>query len=162
MELKIEDLKPGMVEGVQVQMPCSTEVHKERYFNWEATTLTAKFKSTDVVGGILTSWHHTPVFNEIETHVDAEMFYFQKGTAIMLFIDVKDGKPDMDSAQMVRIKAGTQIIIAAGKGHFVPLAADSEPVQIVVVAPPMDAPRMELPEEIEGIKKASKHCCDKV
>ncbi len=151
MDVKIKDLKTGMVEGVDVQMACTADVHKERYFNWEATTLTAKFNSTDVVGGILNAWHHTPVFSEIETHVDAEMFYFQTGTAIMLFIDVKDGKPDMNSAQMVRIKAGTQIIIAAGKGHFVPVAADCEPVRIVVVAPPMDAPRMSLTEEIEGI-----------
>lgn len=154
MELKIKCLEPGMIEGVEVQMPCSAEVYKERYFNWESTTLTAKFNSTDVVGGILTAWHHTPVFSEIETHVDAEMFYFQTGTATMLFIDVKDGKPDMDSAQLVYIKAGTQIIIAAGKGHFVPVAADSTPVQAVVVAPPMDAPRMNLPETIEGIS-----CC---
>lgn len=151
MKVKIQNIKPGLVEGVEVQLPCSADVHKERYFNWEATTLTAKFSSTDVVGGILSVWHHTPVFSELETHVDAEMFYFQTGTAIMLFIDVQDGKIDMDSAQIVRIKAGTQIIIAAGKGHFVPVAADCEPVQVVVVSPPMDAPRMTLSEEISGI-----------
>lgn len=151
MKVKIQDMKPGLVEGVEVQLPCSADVHKERYFNWEGTTLTAKFNVSDVVGGILTTWHHTPIFEDIETHVDSEMFYFMQGTAIMLFIDVKEGKPDINSAQVVRIKAGTQIIIAAGKGHFVPIAADDTPVNIVVVAPPMDAPRMKLFEEICGI-----------
>ena len=51
------------------------------------------------VGG----WHHTPTFNEIEYHEDAELFYFLEGPALMLFVDIKAGKAVMESAQIVRI-----------------------------------------------------------
>jgi len=57
----------------------------------------------------------------------------------------------MKTAQVVRIQAGTQIIIPASKAHFVPVAEGDEPVEIVVVAPRMDAPRIDLPDSVEGI-----------
>ena len=34
------------------------------------------FKSTRIACGLLEGWHHTPTFNEIEYHEDAELFYF--------------------------------------------------------------------------------------
>ena len=83
-------------------------------------------------------------------HIDREMFYFVSGEAIMFFIDVVDGRPDMASAQMARIQPGTQIVIDEGKGHFVAVANDSQPVYAVVVSPKMDAPRMTLPEAVSG------------
>jgi oxalate decarboxylase/phosphoglucose isomerase-like protein (cupin superfamily) len=69
----------------------------------------------------------------------------------MLFMNIKDGQPDPETAQVVRIRAGTQLVIPAGKAHFVPVAEGDEPVEIIVVAPKMDAPRMPLPFEIVGI-----------
>jgi len=41
-------------------------------------------------------------------------------------------------------------VIAAGKGHFVAVAETDEPVEAVVVAPRMDAPRMALPARAAG------------
>jgi len=69
----------------------------------------------------------------------------------MLFIDIKNGKPDMASAQLVRIKKGTQIVIKQGKGHFVPIAEASEPVCAIVISPKMEAIRIDLEEEIGSI-----------
>ena len=150
-QIKIQDLAPDVVKGIELQMPNSAEVYKENWFEWTATTLTAKFKSSEVVGGTLKAWKHTVTFGEIETHIDAEMFYFVSGTALMLFADIKNGKPDMVSVQIVRIRANTQIIIPEGKAHFVAVAQDDEPLYAVVIAPKMDAPRMTLPEMVEGM-----------
>jgi oxalate decarboxylase/phosphoglucose isomerase-like protein (cupin superfamily) len=83
--------------------------------------------------------------------VDAEMFYFLGGTAIMLFADVKNGKPDSGSIRIVRIHAGTRIIIPEGKAHFVPVAEGDTPLSVIVVAPKMDAPRILLPEPVLGV-----------
>jgi hypothetical protein len=149
-KINIQDLKPGLVKGLEVQMPIQAASHKENYFEWAAFSLTAKFRSTEISGGVLQTWHHVPVFNEIETHMDAEMFYFVSGVALMLFVDVKSGQPEMDTAQIIRIQPGTQLIVAAGKGHFVAVAESMEPVNAVVISPKMDAPRMSLKEVIEG------------
>jgi oxalate decarboxylase/phosphoglucose isomerase-like protein (cupin superfamily) len=99
----------------------------------------------------LRAWRHTPVFREIETHGDAEMFYFISGTALMFLIDVEAGRPDMQTAQVFRIQAGTQLVIEAGKGHFIAVAESEAPVEMIVISPQMDAPRMGLPEEVEGV-----------
>ena len=149
-KISIQDLKPGLVKGIEVQMPVQVAGHKENYFEWTASSLIAKFQSAEISGGVLQTWHHVPVFNEIETHTDAEMFYFVSGIALMLFVDIKDGQPGMGSAQMVRIQPGTQLIIAAGKGHFVAVAESKEPVYAVIVSPKMDAPRISLKETVEG------------
>jgi mannose-6-phosphate isomerase-like protein (cupin superfamily) len=150
-EVKIQDLAPGIVAGIQVQMPSPLPGCREAYFEWTASTLTSKFNTTEVSGGILRAWRYVPVFQELETHIDAEMFYFVSGVALMLFIDIKEDGLDLKTAQIVRIQPGTQIIISAGKGHFVAVAEDSEPVYAVVVSPKMDAPRMTLPETVAGI-----------
>jgi oxalate decarboxylase/phosphoglucose isomerase-like protein (cupin superfamily) len=73
---------------------------------------------------------------------------------MMLFIDVHAQGPDLESAQIVRIQPGTQIIILKGKGHFVAVAEGDAPVEMIVVAPKMEAPRIKLPVPIEGSKKA--------
>lgn len=149
---KITDLRTGMVSNVDVCFPQEAETHEERYFEWTASGVTASFQTGRVSGGILRAFHHTPVFDEVETHVDSEMFYFLHGTALMLFLDMIDGEPDLNSAQIVRIKPGTQIVIHAGKAHFPAVAEKDEPVEIVVVSPEMDAPRKKLPEAVSGIK----------
>jgi len=151
-KIMIQDLKPGLVNGVEVQISSDKDAYKETYFEWTATPLVSKTAVSEVSGGVLKAWHHAPVFSEIETHIDSEMFFFISGVALMLFMDAEKGKPCMDTAQVVRIQPGTQIVIKAGKGHFVPVAEGSEPVCAVVAAPGMDAPRMSLAEAVEGIK----------
>jgi mannose-6-phosphate isomerase-like protein (cupin superfamily) len=146
----IQDLILGLVKGVEVQLPSAQPGYRETYFEWTPSSLIAQFKSTEVSGGILEAWRHTPVFREIETHIDAEMFYFISGVALMLFVDVKDGQADLDTAQIVRVRPGTQLVIVAGKGHFVAVAESEEPVEMIVVSPRMDAPRMSLAEAVEG------------
>jgi dTDP-4-dehydrorhamnose 3,5-epimerase-like enzyme len=154
-EIKIIDLCNGLVQGVNVHLPDADETYRENYFEWTATSLTARMSTPLISGGVLRAWHHTPVFYEMESHVDAEMFYFISGVALMLFVDVLDGQPDMETAQIVRIRAGTQLSISPGKGHFVAVAENSEPICAVVVAPKMDAPRMTLPEPVFGVSKLS-------
>ncbi|HBF37160.1 MAG TPA: hypothetical protein DDW50_07550 [Firmicutes bacterium] len=151
-KIKIQDLMPGLVTGIEVLLPTKKAGFKENYFEWTASPLVAKFATNEISGGILESWHHVPVFTEIETHVDNEMFYFISGIARMLFIDMKNGKPDINTAQVVRILPGTQIIISPGKAHFVPVAEDSMPFFAVVVSPKMAAPRISLLEPVEGIE----------
>jgi len=151
IEIEVQDLRPGLVDGIDVQMPEAEDSYRETYFEWVASSLVAAFQSSEVSGGILKAWHHVPEFREVEMHVDAEVFYFISGVAIMLFIDCRDGQPDIDTAQVVRIQPGTQIIILANKGHFVPVGESDEPVEMIVVAPKMAAPRMELPTPVVGV-----------
>lgn len=147
-QYKIVDLAPGVVEGVEVQMSGEAEAYRENWFEWTATTLRSNMKTTALAGGILKMWKHTPIFSELEYHQDNEMFYFLQGTAIMPFADLRDGKIDEKSMQLVRIQAGTQIIIRPGKAHFVGVAQDDTPVVIVVASPSMDAPRIKLEEPV--------------
>jgi mannose-6-phosphate isomerase-like protein (cupin superfamily) len=152
MKIAIQDLTPGLVKGVEVQLPSAQLGYRETYFEWTPSSLVAQFKKPDVSGGILEARRHTPVFTEVETHCNSEMFYFLSGVALMLFADLKDGQVNLETVQIVRIQPGTQIIIAAGKAHFVPVAADSTPVVAVVVSPQMGAPRVLLAEAVEGVE----------
>jgi mannose-6-phosphate isomerase-like protein (cupin superfamily) len=151
LKIPILDLEPGLVSGISVQMPDAVTPYRDTYFEWNGSSLISKFRAAEISGGILKTWHHVPVFKEIETHIDAEMFYFISGVAIMLFMDVESDQPTPDSAQIVRIQPGTQIIIPEGKGHFVPVAEGDEPVEMIVVAPKMDAPRIALSTPVEGV-----------
>ena len=64
-----------------------------------------------------------PQFQEFEYHKDKEFFYFVQGTALMPFANFdSEGKVNEASIQIVRIPEGTQLIIDAGKLHFVPVA----------------------------------------
>jgi mannose-6-phosphate isomerase-like protein (cupin superfamily) len=149
-EVRIQDLKQGLVPGLEVALPGDLP-YRETYFEWTAAPLTTVFKTAEVSGGTLRAWKNAPAFQQVETHVDAEMFYFLAGTAIMLFADVKSGRADMASVQIVRIRPGTRIIIPEGKAHFVPVAEDDTPLSVVVVAPKMEAPRVDLPEAVRGV-----------
>ncbi len=149
-QVPIQDLKEGVVRGVKVALP-GPDAYRETYFEWIEAPLITHFDTTKISGGTLKCWHSVPLFTEAENHIDAEMFYFIKGTAIMLFIDYKDDEPDLVTAQVVRIRPGTRIIIEKGKGHFVPVAEGDEPVEIVVVAPKMDAPRLPLRHPVLGM-----------
>lgn len=149
-EIRIQDLLPGVVSGVSVALP-GDEVYKEAYFEWTAVPLVTKFKTSEISGGTIKVWKSVPLFSEVETHADAEMFYFMGGTALMVFADMKGGQPDMDSVKIVRVQPDTRIIITQGKAHFPPVAEGDTPVSIVVVAPKMEAPRISLKEAVLGV-----------
>ncbi len=149
-KITIRDLAPGLVPGISVALP-GDEPYKEAYFEWLASPLTTSFAASEVGGGTLKSWKSVPLFSQVETHIDAELFFFLSGTAIMIFADLAKGQPDMASIRIVRIQPGSRILIPAGKAHFVPVAEGDTPVSIVVVAPKMDAPRVALPEQVLGV-----------
>lgn len=149
MQVIINDLKNVTISGVRANFPDSCETYKENYFEWTAFPLVSELQTTKIMTGLLQGWHHTPNFNVIETHDDNEIFYFIEGTALMLFIDIKEGLPLLDSAQIVRISAGTTIEITKGKGHFVAVAED-DMFKALVVSPVQSAPRISLPEAICG------------
>ena len=149
MKVKIQDLKDVTIKGVNVAFTEICETYKEDFFEWTAFPVVTQFKTDKIMSGVLQGWHHTPNFSVIEYHEDAEQFFFTEGTALMLFIDIVDGKPAMDTAQIVRIPAGTQLDIAAGKGHFVAVAEGCT-FKAIVVSPVQEAPRMDLAETVCG------------
>lgn len=150
MEAEIKNIDQVKINGVQVHLACDEKGASNGYFVWKESPLTANFQSKEISGGVIKSWHHELVFNEVEYHCDQEMFYFTSGTAIMLFVDIKNGKPDMETVQLVRIPSGAQLIIEKGKGHFVAIAETDKPVEIIVVAPKMDAPKIMLSESVRA------------
>ena len=149
MKVKIQDLKDVAIKGVNVAFTEICETYKEDFFEWTAFPVVTQFKTDKIMSGVLQGWHHTPNFSVIEYHEDAEQFFFTEGTALMLFIDIVDGKPAMDTAQIVRIPAGTQLDIAAGKGHFVAVAEGCT-FKDIVVSHVQEAPSMDLAEKVCG------------
>ena len=152
MELKITDLAATQISGVRVALPASYEtgVYREDYFAWTAMPLVTPFHTGEVMMGILEGWHHTPCFGQVEYHADKECFYFMSGTALMYFVDIRDGKPVLESGQLVRIPAGAELEIEAGKGHFIAVAEDDH-FRALVTSPVQQAPRLPLPETVCGV-----------
>ena len=150
MEVQIQDIAQMRISGVSVQGYPAQNEYAEAYFRWVPYNLKTGFQNPAAVSGCLTGWHHAPVFTQVETHADDEMFFFTQGSCIMIFCDLKDGSPDMDSVQLARIPAGTQLIIQAGKAHFVPVA-EGDCFEAILYAPEQDSPRVSLPEMVEGI-----------
>ena len=109
MNVKIQDLKDVTINGVKTLCTKSLRSYKETFFEQTAFSMVVDFKSTKIACGLLKGWHHTPTFNEIEYHEDAELFYFLESPALMLFVDIKAGKAVMESAQIFRIFAGTEL-----------------------------------------------------
>ena len=152
MDIKIQDIKDVKIKGVEVCFTKEvTDIEKVNYFEWTAWPLVTKFNSSEIITGLLQAWHHTPEFDKVEYHEDAEIFYFYEGTALMYFIDLQDDDtPIMDSIQIVRIPAGTLINVAARKGHWIPVAEDDRNSSIVV-APKQGDIHLKLPEAIHAI-----------
>ena len=150
-QVRIVDLKNGIVPGIEVLLPGERISYHADYFEWLPSTLTVQFQKKFVSGGVLQAWRHAPIFQRIETHPDAELFFFISGVALMLFMEMSKDQPDLESAQIVRIRPGSQIIIPAGKAPYVPVAEDTHFVEMVVISPKMEATCLILPEAIEGI-----------
>ena len=151
MEIKITDIAETTIAGVRVSQPQEYRkgLYSEDYFTWAGMPLVSAFKTNQIMMGVLEGWHHTPNFSKIEYHEDKESFYFMSGVALMYFVDIRDGKPVMETSQIVRIPAGVELEIEAGKGHFVAVA-ESDSFSALVTSPVQDAPRIELPETVCG------------
>lgn len=149
-QIKILSIEDIAISGVKVQLSSEYDIYEENYLRWSGTRLMLDLKSTSVAGGVLKVWRHQPVFQKLEYHDDREKFVFLQGTVIMPFVDVKDGKIIEDSLQYVRIPAGTEIIIEAGKAHFMPVACDSDSALMVVVSPDMPFYHVFLEEPVLG------------
>ena len=149
MKIKIQNLKDMQISGVKYCMKEECEPYRETYFDWTAYPMITDMGTRNLVAGFLRAWHHQPRFTQVETHEGMELFYFVEGSCIMLFCDVKDGKAVMESAQLARIDAGTELTIEPGKAHFVPVGI-TDSFTAVVVSPRQEAPRIDLPEEIIG------------
>jgi len=150
-EVPIQDLAHGVVKGIALQMPGEGMVDREEYYEWAPSGLAAVFQTNSVAGGVLISRPHPPRFEKAETHIDAEMFYFRMGTALMLFIDLDGETPIMHTAQVVRVQPGTQMVVPPGKGHYVPVPEYEERLEIIVVAPKMGDILIPLPEPVVGV-----------
>lgn len=150
MKTPIRDIREMKIAGVEVQSYPVENEYIETYFKWVPYHLQAAFAKNETIVGYLKGWHHAPVFTEVETHTDNEVFYFVHGACLMLFCDLEQGTPVMESMQLARIEPGTQIIVHAGKGHFVPVAVEDS-FDAVVYAPDQQAPRVQLPEVVEGV-----------
>ena len=150
MEIKIKNIADVEIKGVTVAVDTTQGTYKETYFEWTGFPVVSPFKSNDISCGLLQGWRHTPEFNEIEYHEDYEQFYFYQGNCIMLFVDIENEKPVIESAQIVYIPQGTQLDIAPGKGHFVAVA-NEDTFKALVIAPKQDSPRYSLTETIKGI-----------
>lgn len=150
MKVKIQNIRDMQISGVHCCFREECEPYLENYFDWTAYPMIADMEETQLCAGFLRAWRHTPIFRQVETHIGKELFYFVEGSCIMLFCDVKDGCAVMESAQLARIDAGTELLVDAGKAHFVPVGV-TDSFTAVVVSPKQDAPRIDLPEEIIGI-----------
>lgn len=151
MKLQITDVADTVIAGVRVALPSEYRAgtYREDYFTWTGMPLVSPFQTGKIMMGILEGWHHTPRFDKIEYHADKESFYFISGTALMYFVDIQDGKPVMETGQIVRIPAGTELEIEAGKGHFVAVA-ENDHFTALVTSPVQGAPRLELTETVVG------------
>jgi hypothetical protein len=151
MDIFITDIALTPITGVRVSLPQDyrKNLYCEDYFTWSGMPIVSEFKTKNIMMGILEGWHHTPNFDKIEYHEDKESFYFISGTALMYFVDIRDGKPVMETSKIVRIPAGTELEIEAGKGHFVAVAEDDR-FSALVTSPSQAAPRIVLPETVCG------------
>jgi len=151
MNIKITDIADTQISGVRVSLPRDyrKNLYSEDYFTWSGMPIVSAFKTENIMMGILEGWHHTPNFDKIEYHEDKESFYFISGVALMYFVDIRGGKPEIETSQIVRIPAGVELEIEAGKGHFVAVA-ESDCFSALVTSPVQEAPRIALPEIVCG------------
>lgn len=149
-EVFITDWQKANIPGVRFASVEQQNTYCEDYFTCTPMPLKTRIHSDEVVCGILHGWHHTPVFRIWETHADAETFYYFHGTALMPFCDLKDGKPDLSTAVIVRIPAGVQVEVAAGKAHFVAVAEDDK-FSCLCYCPDQSADRVLAEEPLVGV-----------
>lgn len=150
MDVKIQNLSEVKIKGVSYCMERMCEPYKETYFNWVAYPMVNELGTSEIVCGHLTAWHHALEFDQVEIHKGREVFFFTEGECVMIFCDLEEGEPVMESIQIVRIQPGTEICVEAGKAHFVPIPVGDR-LQAVVTAPEQDAPRIPFPEIVRAV-----------
>ena len=79
MRVRIQDIRPGMVSGVEGRMPGDGGAHCEGRFIWRGGTLCAGLGDARLTGGVLRAFHHMSVFAQMEYHVDRAMFFSLRG-----------------------------------------------------------------------------------
>lgn len=150
MDINIQNLSEMKITGVNYCLEKECKPYKETYFDWVAYPMVNDMKTSEVVCGLLTAWHHVPEFTQVEFHEGEETFFFVEGECIMIFCDLENGKPVMESIQIARIQPGTELHVEAGKAHFVPIPVGDR-LRAIVVAPNQEAPRVLLPELVRGL-----------
>ena len=115
MKLPIHNINEMKISGVSIQLNPQENEYKERYFQWTPYNLKTSFNGQEIISGRLIGWHHAPVFTEVETHGSDEMFFFTHGECIMIFCDLKNGIPALETVQLARIPAGTQVRLTPGE-----------------------------------------------
>ena len=144
---KIKNIFETEISGVRVEKAENGELLKKEHFEWTSFPLKTKFKQNQVISGVLKGWHRVIAFTQVEYHDDAENFLFFQGDSIMIFCDKKNNKVDMNSVQLVRIPEGTQIEVAAGKCHYVPIPL-TDTFKAFVFTPLQEAFILPLQEEV--------------
>lgn len=147
MKRKIVSIFDAEIPGVRVEKKEDGALLQKEYFEWMSFPLETNFKQSRIISGLLKGWHRTLSFTEVEYHEDAENFLFFQGESVMIFCDKKDGRPDMNSIRLVRIPEGTQIEVAAGKCHYVPIPL-TDTFQAFVFTPLQDAVILPLEETV--------------
>ncbi len=149
MIIPVKNAGEVWVKGVRFAKGKEGALLAREHFEWTSFPLETALKTNRVVSGLLQGWHRTVEFDTVEYHVDTENFYFLEGECIMPFCDQKNGVPDMDTLQLVRIPAGTQVEVAAGKCHYVPIPL-TDTFKAYVFTPLQDSVLLPLPESVRA------------
>lgn len=121
MEKAVTNIEETAIRGVRAVNVRTGSLLQKEHFEWLSFPLETTLKRNQVVSGLLRGWHRTVCFDTVEYHEDTENFFFLEGTCIMIFCDRNGEEPDMNSIQLVKIPAGTQVEVEAGKCHYVPI-----------------------------------------
>ncbi|MDR1541884.1 MAG: hypothetical protein LBU32_28675 [Clostridiales bacterium] len=150
MKVKVQDLVPGVVDGLDMHIPGSGVPVREKWYEWVPVAIEAQFQTCAVSGGVLKGWKHAPVFTDLEFYPDKRLVFVVMGCGIFPFADVKDGVVDMESVQLIRAKRGSKFVVPAYKASFAPVAENELEVICVIASARMEPKRIVLAEEIEG------------
>lgn len=148
MKLRIQDIRQAALNSVTVQLPDAVPAEQVGHYKWFPSSITVPFSTTQISGGIVYAYPHAIEFDKVEYHEDYELYSFYQGSAAMILCDIVDGKPVSESIQLIRIEAGTQLLLHPYKGHYVPIALGEEAVRFNVVSPKMAAHYAKLEETV--------------
>ena len=150
MKLEIQEISDVQMEGVRVALPGTEGVLRKNHFEWISFALETKETTDRIISGLLEGWHHEVKFTEVEYHINPENFYFYEGTCLMLFADKTEEDEIIEgSLKLVRIHPGTQVEVAAGKCHYVPIP-ETDTFKAFVFTPIHESLMIDLPEEVTG------------
>ncbi|WP_195542639.1 hypothetical protein [Massiliimalia timonensis] len=122
------------VAGIAMYPIESAEKIQEDYFTAYFHRPSFPFQDSSVKCNLIRTAGSTwPVsIDKVETHSEPEVFCFVEGISTMLFVDVHDSKPDLESAVLLKIPPGTVLQISKGKAHYIGPALTPTAVCMVV------------------------------